>query len=176
MTALRVPMLRDTDQDTTDLHKCLALLHAHAQAGDGRGGGGGAGTDAARPNEAGWSSVRESVPCDAAIDDGGVAAVAMPAAPQSNGPSVTLPLLRPLRGPAAALHVVVLGAFGGRLDHTVQNCAALAAWAPRFGAMVLMDDQCTATLLPPGAWCGVVRSWMKHTRRLSPRPARRTPV
>ena len=81
-----VRLLPDPDQDSTDLHKCLAHARTH------------------------------------------LAAV-----------------------PARRLHLVVLGAFGGRLDHTVQNLATLYDLGDTFdGGAVLLSEDCVAALLPPG--------------------------
>lgn len=47
------------------------------------------------------------------------------------------------------LTVVVLGAFGGRLDQMMSNLNMLYRWQS-FGQMIMMSEDCLALLLPPG--------------------------
>jgi thiamine pyrophosphokinase len=46
--------------------------------------------------------------------------------------------------------VVVLGAFGGRLDQEMANLNMLFRWQKPFGRVILISDDSTAILLPPG--------------------------
>lgn len=49
-----------------------------------------------------------------------------------------------------AMTVVVLGAFGGRLDHEMANLNMLFRWQSTFGRLLLVSDESTAILLAPG--------------------------
>ena len=46
--------------------------------------------------------------------------------------------------------VVVAGAFGGRLDHEVQNLNCLYKWTHCFHALAMVTEHSVASLLPPG--------------------------
>jgi thiamine pyrophosphokinase len=48
--------------------------------------------------------------------------------------------------------VVIFGAFGGRLDQEAQNINTLYndGYRAAFGQIVLLSDECVASLLQPG--------------------------
>lgn len=49
-----------------------------------------------------------------------------------------------------AMTVVILGAFGGRLDQEMANLNMLFRWQGRFARVLLLSDDSTAVLLPAG--------------------------
>lgn len=62
------------------------------------------------------------------------------------------------RAGGEAMTVVILGAFGGRLDQEMANLNMLYQWQGTFARMLLLSEDSTAVLLAPG----------EHTIRLDP--------
>ena len=51
--------------------------------------------------------------------------------------------------------VIVLAPFGGRLDHVMQHLNILYKWSSKFYSLLLLSEDCHASLLPAGeapAW------------------------
>lgn len=54
------------------------------------------------------------------------------------------------RAPLQMWKVVVVGAFGGRLDHEIANVGALLRWHGRFAQLSMVNDINLACLIPAG--------------------------